>query len=126
MISVYQQDVATQTQEDEELDGGSSKSASKRSSKISMEPDGSLEVPRTNLTNGDAIGELAPNGFSEEDLICEMDTPSSVDEKLRKLSGHSSVTSYIAWRLASPHIPSPGVSPVLSRRNCCQEEAVAV
>ena len=126
MISVYQQDVATQTQDHDEMDGTLLKSVSKRSSKISMEPDGSLEVPLTNLSNGDAIDELSPNGFSEEHLIREMDTPSSLDEKLRKLSGHSSVTSYIAWRLASPHIPSPGVSPALSRRDCCQEEAVAV
>lgn len=70
-----------------------------------------------------ATARLSNNG----DIVHGLDAPvPSLDEKLNRLSWHSSMTSYIAWRLASPHVPSPGSSPAPKRRDSPCEDAVAV
>ncbi|XP_065053899.1 major facilitator superfamily domain-containing protein 12-like [Rhopilema esculentum] len=75
-------------------------------------------VSHSSLDDGQGI-HLVQSEQNEENIIQEMDAPgSSLDEKLKRLSWHSSMTSYIAWRLASPHVPSPTGSPSLDKKSC--------
>ena len=80
----------------------------------------------TNLhssTSANLIVSKSANG----ELLHDVDAPiPSLDEKLNRLSWHSSMTSYIAWRLASPHIHSPCPSPISERREGPRSESAAV
>jgi len=80
----------------------------------------------TNLhssTSANLIVSKSGNG----ELLHDVDAPiPSLDEKLNRLSWHSSMTSYIAWRLASPHIHSPCPSPISERREGPRSESAAV
>ena len=69
-----------------------------------------------------------PASKSNNGEVChDIDAPiPSLDEKLNRLSGHSSMTTYIAWRLASPHLHSPCSSPSLERRTDASKEPVTV
>ena len=70
---------------------------------------------------------LIPSKSANGELLHDMDAPiPSLDEKLNRLSWHSSMTSYIAWRLASPHIHSPCPSPVSERCEGPSSESAAV
>ena len=81
---------------------------------------------QVSLHSAKSTGFIASTSNNGE-ILHDLDAPiPSLDEKLNRLSWHSSMTSYIAWRLASPHVPSPGSSPASERRHCPDEDPVAV
>ena len=71
-----------------------------------MSLDNLTQEPTETTANGD-IPKIKIEDDDESEELDSATNGGQLDEKLKRLSWHSSTTSYIAWRLASPVLPSP-------------------
>ena len=78
-----------------------------------MSLDNLTQEPTETTANGD-IPKIKIEDDDESEELDSATNGDQLDEKSKRLSWHSSTTSYIAWILASPVLPSP----VPERKQC--------
>ena len=122
-ISALLRDVETQILDEEAEDNDNCREDATGLIEDSGKKNASSQVSLHSAKTADLVASKSNDG----ELSYNLDVPvTSLDEKLKRLSWHSSMTSYVAWRLASPYIHSPCSTPCLERRNCPSNEPAAV
>lgn len=122
LIPVLLQNAETQTSCNENNDHG----VKENQCEVSNSGDIKKEASQANLHSARST-ELIPPPSNGGNIVHDLDAPiPCLDDKLKRLSWHSSMTSYVAWRHTSPYVPSPDSSPAVERRPTSSEGPEAV